>query len=482
MPRHQRRPEFDPIARRIQEALVQDVVPSFAVAAARDGEILWEEGFGLADRERLIPATEHTPYSVASVSKPFTATALMVLVERGVIDLDRPVNDYLGEAKLRAWVGDAREATVRRVANHTAGLPVHYHFFYADEPTRPLSMDETIGRYGNLVIAPGERFWYSNLGYGVLDHVIARVSGTSYDDFLRQEVLLPLGLYRSAVGLPPELGAYGAERYGEDNVAYPAYDFDHRGASAVYASVHDLVRFGMFHLQQRRSDQKAILTDRSLDEMRVATARQDDRAGYGLGWRVCPSWAEHDGGMSGVRAHLRLIPSAGIVVAAVTNSSRESPVRPDTVVRDIAAVLLTSASETQDPETVTSTPPVSAPADPRDLLGTWRGMVQTYRGQIPFRLDVLPSGDVHAQLGQQLVALVNSVTYENGRLTGETVGEIGTPDARRRPHNLWLELQRRGNVLNGALVAVSAIDGRGGAPRRLGHALNHWTELSKTDN
>src|SRR5947199_6153899 len=148
--------------------LVEQVLPSLAVAVARDGEILWEEGFGWADRENRIPATEHTLYSLASISKPITATGLMVLKERGKLDLDRPIDDYLGDARLNARVGNAKKATVRRIANHTSGLPLHYHFFYEDEPYRRPPMDETIRRYANLVTAPGERYYYSNLGYGLL--------------------------------------------------------------------------------------------------------------------------------------------------------------------------------------------------------------------------------------------------------------------------------------------------------------------------
>src|SRR2546427_8602320 len=117
----------------IRARLVEQIIPSLAVAVARDGEILWEEGFGWADREHRVPATEHTMYSLASISKPITATGLMVLKEQGKLDLDRPINDYLGAAKLNAWIGDAADATVRRVANHTSGLPLHWHFFYEDE-------------------------------------------------------------------------------------------------------------------------------------------------------------------------------------------------------------------------------------------------------------------------------------------------------------------------------------------------------------
>ena len=146
-----------------------------------------------------VAATEHTMYSLASISKPVTATGLMVLVERKQIDLDRPVNDYLGAARVRGRAGDAALATVRRVANHSSGLPLHYQFFYADEPFRPPSMDETIRRYGNLVTIPGERYEYSNLGYGILDYVISRVSGRPYAEFMREEVFGKLGLTHTSV-------------------------------------------------------------------------------------------------------------------------------------------------------------------------------------------------------------------------------------------------------------------------------------------
>ena len=139
--------QFDEVRGYIRSHMAAEQVPSISVAVARDGRILWEEGFGWSDREKRGAANEHTMYSIASISKPFTATGLMTLVEQKRIDLDRPINQYLGNAKLRARVGNADNATVRRVANHTSGLPFHYQFFYQDEPFHPPSMDETILRY-----------------------------------------------------------------------------------------------------------------------------------------------------------------------------------------------------------------------------------------------------------------------------------------------------------------------------------------------
>ena len=139
---------FDSVRSHIRERLLETSTPSAAVAVARSGKVLWEEGIGWADREKRIPATGRTAYSLASISKPLTATGLMRLVEDGRIRLDRPINDYLRTAKLVARAGRIEEVTVRRVAGHTAGLPLHGQYFYADERDGMPSVDETIRRYG----------------------------------------------------------------------------------------------------------------------------------------------------------------------------------------------------------------------------------------------------------------------------------------------------------------------------------------------
>jgi CubicO group peptidase (beta-lactamase class C family) len=270
---------FDPVREFIRKGLVETGMPSISVAVAKNGEIVWEEGFGWADREKRIRASGHTMYSLASISKPITATGLMVLAQQGKLDLDRSVNGYLGNASVRARVGDAAQATVRRVANHSSGLPLHVQFFYHDTARRPPSMDETILRYGNLVTAPGERFQYSNLGFGILDYVIERVSRKTYTDFMREEVFIPLGLTRTSVHIGPGLDPFVATRYGREGLPVPFYDFDHPGASAVWSSAHDLAQFGMFHLKAHLPDQKPILSDESIDAMQKPTFTSDKNIG-----------------------------------------------------------------------------------------------------------------------------------------------------------------------------------------------------------
>jgi CubicO group peptidase (beta-lactamase class C family) len=412
----------------------------------------------------------------------------MILKERGLLDLDRPINDYLGDAKLTARVGDAADATVRRVANHTAGLPLHYHFFYDDEPYLRPPMEETIRRYGNLITAPGERFQYSNLGYGILDRMIARLSGKSYPDFMRQEVFLPLGMTRASVDIGAGLEPFQAIRYGADGIRYPFYDFDHSGGSAVFCSAHDLVRFGMFYLKAHLEDQKVILSDETIDQMQINTASPGETNGYGVGWGINENdrgyrSVSHGGGMGGVNTNLLLIPSEHIAVAVLSNGCSELPF---TLTADILAALFPTyaeklAEQQSEQAKQNESPPEPEFAPPAELLGAWKGSVQTYQGDIPLALWFKETGDIHAQLGSQLKTLVNKAQLDKGFLGGRMLGTIPTPDASRRPHEVYLDLKLRDQVLNGAVYAVTPYeDGEGGAPdKRPGYALAYWTELTK---
>ncbi|HWQ56026.1 MAG TPA: serine hydrolase domain-containing protein [Bryobacteraceae bacterium] len=460
---------FEGVRDSIRRQLAETSVPSVAVAVARDGRIVWEEGFGWADREKRIPATAHTMYSLASISKPFTATGLMVLVRRGAIVLDKPVNDYLGSAKVRARVGDAAQATVRRVANHTAGLPLHFQFFYRGEPNRPPSRDETILRFGNLVAAPGEGYSYSNLGYGILDHVIARASGRSFAEFMRTSVFFPLGLTRTSVDFGPELEDYAAVRYGSDGLPIPPYEFDHDGASAVWSSAHDLVRFAMFHLKAHLPEQKPILPDDLIDAMQNPTAAIGANSGYGVGWRVDDHPAgrivSHSGGMPGVLTDLRMVPSEKLAVVVLSNASAGLPQR---IADQIVSALLPAWKPSRNQPSAPNLP------IPKQLLGSWKGHLSTYKAEIPLTVRILESGDVHAQLGTQLKMLWNDTRWDGVAIRGRMPGDLGIEECARGPRVLQFTLTPRGNVLNGPVSATSEM----GRPRPAG-AVTQWVELTR---
>ncbi|MBN1402021.1 MAG: beta-lactamase family protein [Anaerolineae bacterium] len=468
---------FGAIEAFIIEQLEATGLASLAVAVVHQGRILWERGLGWADRERKLRASAHTRYSIASVTKPMTATALMRLVKRGLIDLDRPMNAYLGDARIRACIGHVNDATVRRVASHSSGLPTHYHLFYSDEPTARPPMVETIRRYGVLVQPPGEGYWYSNLGYGLLDYAISQVSGQSYDVFMCEQVFAPLGMFQASVGPNAALEGDVAVRYAADGTPLPFYDLDHRGGSAVFCSAHDLARFALFHLQSPLPEQDAVLSAESIEEMQKPQIEMHARGAYGLGWSIRYDdhgyrSVAHGGEMAGVRSLLKLIPSEGLGVAVLTNG--ETRVHFD-VAREILRLLLPDYAERGEPDEASDTrsgkPPCALPAA---LRGSWIGEVETYSGSRSLTLTFGQGDQLQAQLATQSVTSVEELSFSDDILTGKLRGDLQTDDT--RGHNLLLLcLTWRGERLTGALTATVPP----GQDQRMRSGLSHWVDLRR---
>lgn len=380
----------------ILKTLKKQKVPSISVAVAKDGKILWEESFGWANIEKKIKATPHTMYSLASISKPITATGLMVLVERGLVNLDRPANEYLGAMKIRAIEGEATDVTVRRLLHHTAGLGMQWNFFYDNKPYRRPTMDESIRRYGVCVYPPGKTYNYANFGYGIIDYIIERVSQKTYPEFMRTEVFEPLGMTHTKILIEPGPEDRVAARYKTTKNPLAFYDFDHRGASAVYSSAHDLVRFGMFHLKNHLNDQKPILQDKTIDLMQEAVDPSLPQGNYKLGWSVYDLFGfktiGHGGGMPGVTTNLRILPEENISLAVLCN---RSGINLRAVIHSILSSILPAyAKEWEKAQKEKSQRKTSKFIPPPELTGVWTGEIKTYQETIPVQMQIETKGKI----------------------------------------------------------------------------------------
>jgi CubicO group peptidase (beta-lactamase class C family) len=466
---------FDAVRDLIRRRLEQREAPSIAVAVVRGGRVVWEEGFGWADKERRRAATADTPYRLGSVSKPITATAVMVARERHLLDLDHPVNDYLGTAKLRAGTGRPSDATVRRVIQHMAGLPEHSEAYYRDEAGQPPSLETAIRRYAVLTRPPGEKFVYSNLGYAVLGRALQHVSGRSYGDFLRDEVFGPLGMNQSAVP-GPHLNEVGAAGYLADGTREVEYARSFVPAADVYASAHDLARFGLFHLKAALPDQRRILPAEAIAEMQTAVVRMG-AAEYGLGWHIRKDskgryQVLHGGASAGVDVQFTLVPEEGICVVVLANVTRHYPgAVTEAVTNAILATLL--GGQPDDFPTLQPSPRPRDADPPGKLAGRWSGVVQTYQGNVDATIWFQRNGEVHAQLGRQAKVAVRGAGIDGDGFAGKMDGAIGTEDAGRRPHDLEWDLTLRDQVLSGTVYATSLPSGK--RPLRLGY----WVELRR---
>lgn len=440
----------------IRRIMAERAIPSVAIAAAQHGRIVWEEGFGWADKEKKIAATATTLYSLASISKPITATGLMVQVVRGKVRLDRPANDYLGSGKLTAREGKAADATVRRVANHTSGLPLHYQFFYVDRAARRPTMDEAIAHYGILVAPPGTQFTYSNLGYGILERIIERTSGTPFEVFMQREVFEPLGLPHMAIVTAPIGGDTVAVRYDNQGNPVPWYDFDHRGASAVYSSARDLARFGMFHLGDRLADQRQILERQALDSMHRITARRAEKVGYGVGWQTFEDdngyvSLGHSGGMPGVSTVLRIYPEADAVVVVLINSAPGDA--SNRIAAAVGATMMPRMAERiRNPAPSNTAATRFEPGT--ELVGDWAGTLTTWKGVVPATLSIQADGTGKATIAGSTPESVTSLRLQGGRLTGNLAGTVPTPDASREPGGLTFDVRLHEGKLSGSVSAL----------------------------
>jgi len=258
--------------------------PGAAVIAIRDGIVLKRGAFGLADLERGVPITTDTAFRLASVSKQFTAMAIMMLAEQGRLAYDDPITRFLPEL---ARFGD--DLRIRHLLNHTGGLPDYYDVMVEISGVeRPRTLDAlaVLSRWGEPLFPPGERYEYSNPGYELLALVVERASGGSYAEFVEKRIFAPLGMTSSVVmdERSPTI-AKRARGYRRDGDGF-RLDDDHPlnfviGSGGIYSSVEDLARWDRA-LQGERLVRRETLAE----AFRRTRSNGGDEIPYGFGWRL----------------------------------------------------------------------------------------------------------------------------------------------------------------------------------------------------
>ncbi len=477
----------------ISSGLEQRNIPSFSIAVARKGRVIWEQSFGWADREKHIKASPDTVYSLASTTKPMIATGLMVLMLAGRVNLDAPVEQYIGPGQLTVYEGLAKEVTVERLLHHSAGLPQHFNYFYADESDRPRALEETIRRFAIIVRPPGEEFCYSNLGYAMIGHIIARISGRSLAEFMTEEVFQPVGLTGTVFDPDPSRQGNLAVKYDTQGGIVPFTRSDTPGAGHGYASVRDLIRFGMFHLKDHLMDQRPILDDGTIDRMQTekdsAVHPGGKNESYGLGWffgetthGVRAVW--HEGGWTGASAMLKLLPSEDIAVAVLMNVYDSEFVNRVTE-ETIQAMLPNYGNpEGQAADRVAASAPPSF-----DLpAGTYSGEIRTFERAIPLILDKTDGGELHVHLGDPASPPrpVRSVPAIVPRAPGQLLvvfpGPLGDQDAGRLSHQIMLDLRWVRDELKGTASAMTLGGLPGIADQRMHFLLPYRVSLKRTSS
>ncbi len=294
-------------------------LPSVAAAVVRDGEVIWETAVGTADVDAGREATPDTQYRVGSITKTFTATAVMQLRDDGKLELDDTIDRHLGETAYRP--------TVRRLLSHTSGIQREppgdvwetLEFAPAEKVLDVLAEAEQ-------VLPPGTRFHYSNLAFAVLGVLVERLSGMRYDEYLRERILGPLGMERTSLA-PSEPAAVGYLVHPYADSVWDEAPIDTGGwipAGQIWSTVRDLGRWAAF----LADPDPAVLKRETVEEMRVVQAIDEHErwsSGYGLGLALRRDreriLAGHGGSMPGFMAMLLVSPADRIGAVAFANGS-----------------------------------------------------------------------------------------------------------------------------------------------------------------
>ncbi|MEO7082963.1 MAG: serine hydrolase [Gemmatimonadaceae bacterium] len=311
----------------VEHERMQKGIPAISVALVDGRHILWAHGFGWADSAAHAPATASTVYRVGSVSKLFTDVGIMRLVEKGVLDLDAPVQRYLPDFHPRNPFGG--EITIRELTSHRAGLtrepPVGNYF----DDTAP-SLAATVASLNNttLVYKPGTHTKYSNAGIAVLGEILERTQKQSFYPYLENAVLQPMGLEHSAFRPLPAVTAKlaKASMWTLDGRRFdaPTFQLGMGPCGSMYTTVLDLGRFLQILFAGGTSpDGKRILTRATLDSMWTPQfAPASAKTGYGIGFALGQLDGHrtigHDGAIYGFATALLALPddSLGVVVTA----------------------------------------------------------------------------------------------------------------------------------------------------------------------
>ena len=321
-------------------------VPGLSVSVVENGQYEWAAGFGLADAENNSPASEHTLYRLASISKSLTATAALELYERGQLDLDAPVQKYCP-----AFPVKQAPITTREVMGHLAGIR-HYKGGPDDQEIgntkhfdNPIQAGLDFFKNDALVSDPGKQFHYSTQGYTVVGCVIEGASGTKYVDFMRQNVFLPAAMDHTQVDdrfaiIPYRTRFYQKTESGTvQNADFLDSSYKIPGGGWL-SSAEDMAKFEVAILNDKllkRPTRDLMWTPLKPSDGSPEGKPDAKKAGYGLGWgrgeEAGIEVVSHTGGQQGTSTAFLIAPTQKDGVVVLTNME-------DVPARDLAVEIL----------------------------------------------------------------------------------------------------------------------------------------------
>lgn len=297
---------------------------SGSILVARDGQVIVSKGYGMANVELDVPNAPKTVFRLASLTKQFTATAIMMLQERGKLNVNDPFCKYLADCPPN-W----QPITIRHLLTMTSGIPGVTATELGPLRGLPVPWEQWLEatKKKPLEFSPGETFKYANTGYTLLGFIIERVSGKSYGEFLQENIFTPLGMKQTGYEDPLRIVKNRATGYRQlpgdplTNVPY-AEMIRLYAAGGIYSTTEDLLKWD-----------KALYTDKllsrkSIDEMFTPFKEMRPGKGYAYGWWTSSKFGRreiaHGGNLAGFITYIARFPSERVTVIVLSNNGRGS--------------------------------------------------------------------------------------------------------------------------------------------------------------
>ncbi|HVU11505.1 MAG TPA: serine hydrolase domain-containing protein [Phototrophicaceae bacterium] len=305
----------------IVQAEIQPHAPGAAVAVVQNGEVIHASGYGLADVEWDVPIGTDTVFRLASVSKQFTATAIMMLIEQGKLSVNDPITRFLPRYPM-----SGHTVTVHHLLNHTSGI-----FSYTSDPEfgtkmrRDLTPQQLCDEFSHMPFdfKPGTRYEYNNSGYFLLGMIIEQISGQSYADYLQEHIFKPLGMRQSYyLSTEPIIPRRASGYVPAPDGSYLNAPFlsmtQPYAAGSLGSTANDLV------LWDKALRENTLISAATLKQMYTAGTLEDgSRIDYGYGWGIRQyqgkNVAEHSGGINGFNTFIVRFYEDGVTVIVLSN-------------------------------------------------------------------------------------------------------------------------------------------------------------------
>jgi CubicO group peptidase (beta-lactamase class C family) len=358
-----------------------------SILVVRDGTAVMSKGYGMANYEWNIPNTPHTVFRLGSITKQFTGMAIMILQERGKLKVNDPICKYLDNCPA-PW----QSITIRHLLTHTSGIPNYTAFpdFAAKNAVQPYTSASLVETFRDkpLAFTPDEKFDYSNSGYHLLGLIIEKASGTTYANFLRDNIFVPLGMKQSGYDdtrtvVPQRASGYEWSENGYANAPYINMLIPY-AAGSLYSTTEDLLLWD-----------RALYTDKLVTHSTLKEIFAPFKNNYGYGWMIHQTpdgqMTEHAGGIFGFSTTIRRFPAKQVTVIVLGNNSSAQSSR---IGSDLSAI----------------------------VLG------RPYRIPVERNAITLPAATLNKYVGRYRLAqiepnLILTISNENGKLMGQPTGQ-----------------------------------------------------------